>query len=78
MHDPAALLAICDRDIFTFQNEPLSVIVEGEEVGNSVVSENTLRRAVSVAVGVDVDAAKKRFMAILAQADTAFDKRVNS
>ena len=78
MHDPAALLAICDRDIFTFQNEPLSVIVEGEEVGNSIVSENTLRRAVSVAVGVDVDAAKKRFMAILEQADTAFDKRVNS
>ncbi len=78
MHDPAALLAISDRDIFTFQKEPLSVILDGTEVGNSFVSENMSRRAVSVAVGVDVDAAKKRFMAILAQADTAFDKRVNS
>ena len=78
MHDPAAVLAISDRDIFTFQKEPLSVIVDGEEVGNSFVSKNTSRKAVSVAVGVDVEAAKRRFIAILGAADSAYNKRVNS
>ena len=78
MHDPGAVLAISDRDIFTFQKEPLSVIVDGEEVGNSFVSKNTSRKAVSVAVGVDVEAAKQRFIAILGAADSAYNKRVNS
>ena len=78
MHDPAAVLAISDRDIFTFQKEPLSVIVDGEEVGNSFVSKNTSRKAVSVAVGVDVEAAKQRFIAILGVADSAYNERVNS
>ena len=31
MHDPAAIMAITDPDIFTFQKVPLSVIMEGEK-----------------------------------------------
>ena len=77
MHDPAAILAITDPDIFTFQKEPLSVIVDGEEAGNLFVSKKTSRKAVNVAVGVDTVAAKSRFMSILAKADSMFNMRVN-
>ena len=78
MHDPAAMLAITDPDIFTFQKAPLSVILEGEKVGNSFVSENLERRPVNVAVNVDAKAAQRKFISIFSQADSAYKKRLNS
>ncbi len=77
MHDPAALLAISDPEIFTFEKTPLSVIVSGEEVGNSVVSENSGRKAVNVAVKADAQAARQKFLSIYAEADSAYLKRIN-
>ena len=77
MHDPAAILAITDPDIFTFQKEPLSVILEGEKVGNSFVSENLERRPINVAVNVDAEAAQKQFISIFSKADSAYKKRFN-
>ena len=78
MHDPAAILAITDPDIFTFQKEPLSVILNGEKVGNSFVSENLDRKPVNLAVNVDSEAAQRQFTSIFSKADSAYKKRLNS
>ena len=78
MHDPAAILAITDPDIFTFQKEPLSVILNGEKVGNSFVSENLDRKPVNLAVNVDSEAAQRQFISIFSKADSAYKKRLNS
>ena len=78
MHDPAAVLATSDRDIFTFQKVPLSVIVEGEKVGNVFVCKNLERPSVNVAINVDIKAAQKRFKSIFSKADAALNKRINS
>lgn len=78
IHDPAAILAVTDPDIFTFQKEPLSVILKGEKVGNSFVSENMERRPVNVAVSVDAEAAQRQFISIFSKADSAYKKRLNS
>ena len=78
MHDPAAIMAITDPDIFTFQKVPLSVIVEGEKVGNVFVCKNLERRSVNVAINVDIKAAQKRFKSIFSKADAALNKRINS
>ncbi len=78
IHDPAAILAITDPDIFTFQKAPLSVILKGDKVGNSFVSENLERRPVNVAVNVDAEAAQRQFISIFSKADSAYKKRLNS
>ena len=58
MHDPAAIMAITDPDIFTFQKVPLSVIMEGEKAGNVFVCKNSERRPVNVAINVDIESAR--------------------
>ena len=77
MHDPAAIMAITDPDIFTFQKVPLSVIMEGEKAGNVFVCKNSERRPVNVAINVDIESAQKRFETIFSKADAALNKRIN-
>jgi len=69
MHDPAAIMAITDPDIFEFKTVPLSVITEGEEVGRTMVASGTKRRGVNVAVKADTDLAKQKFIALYTKAD---------
>ena len=77
MHDPAAIMAITDPDIFTFQKVPLSVIMKGEKAGNVFVCKNSERRPVNVAINVDIESAQKRFESIFSKADAALKKRIN-
>ena len=69
MHDPSAIVAITDRDLFRFEPAPLEVITSGEEIGNTIISSDTRRRHVNVGVDADVAAVRKRFLDICSQAD---------
>ena len=69
MHDPSALIAITDEELFTYQETPLSVVCSGEQIGRTVVQDSANRRAVRVAVGADTAKIKARFLDICGQAD---------
>ena len=68
MHDPSAILAITDQHLFEFETMPISVICNGAEIGRTVIG-GTDRRDVSVAMRVDSQAARARFMDVVATAD---------
>lgn len=68
MHDPSAILAITDPHLFGFETMPISVICEGSEIGRTVTGGEG-RRDVSVAMRVDSQAARARFMEVVAAAD---------
>ena len=68
MHDPSAILAITDPHLFGFETMPISVICDGSEIGRTVTGGEG-RRDVSVAMRVDSQAARARFMEVVAAAD---------
>lgn len=78
MHDPSAIIAITDRNLFEFKSAPLSVITQGEEIGNTIVSADPGRRSVNVAIDADIDAIRKRFLDICGQADTMVEARLEA
>ena len=68
MHDPSAILAITDPHLFGFEAMPISLICDGAEIGRTI-ARGVRRRDVSVAMRVDSDAARARFMEVVATAD---------
>ncbi len=62
MHDPTAVISIVDPELFSIDETPLQVILDGEELGKTIRSENGNRPNVSVAMGIDVDAVRNRFL----------------
>ncbi len=62
LHDPAAVIAALEPSLFDTDAVPLSVICEGEEIGNTVEGMATDRRAVNVCIAADIDAVKTRFL----------------
>ena len=71
LHDPAAVLAITDKKMFTFENTPIEVVLEGEQMGRTAPRRKAGRRSVGIATKVDVEAAKSRFLELLCGADAA-------
>lgn len=65
MHDPTAIVAITDPQLFTVDNHALEVIVAGERAGQTVRAPGSGRRAVGVLSGVDADAVKERFLSVI-------------
>jgi inosine-uridine nucleoside N-ribohydrolase len=76
IHDPSALVAITDEPLFGFKATPLSVVCEGEAVGQTVPDGRLSRRPVRVAVSADVQKVKRRFLDICATADKMKDDRL--
>ena len=74
MHDPSAIMAITDPELFSFENTPISVVCEGEEIGRTVTGADG-RRPVRVAMDVDSDAARRTFIELTRQADTVAGAR---
>ena len=74
MHDPSAVMAITDPELFGFENTPISVVCEGEEIGRTVTGA-TGRRPVKVAMDVDSGAARRMFIEITGQVDAAAGAR---
>lgn len=70
MHDPSALMAITDPELFGFEAMPISVVCDGEEIGRTVTGIMD-RRPVQVAMSVDSDAARRHFIETAGRADAA-------
>ena len=68
MHDPSAVIAITDPDLFGFEHTPITVICEGDEIGRTVPGGDG-RPAVTVAKEVDSQAVRQRFLDTITAAD---------
>lgn len=75
MHDSAALIAITNRDIFTFKKLRLSVVLDTKKIGKLFISENKSRKFVNVAVNVNKNAAIQLFIDHLSITDSVRDDR---
>jgi len=67
-------MAITDPELFSFENTPISVVCEGEEIGRTVTGADG-RRPVRVAMDVDSDAARRTFIELTGQADAVAGAR---
>ena len=75
MHDPSAILAITDPELFGMQDVPLEVVCAGEEIGRTKQSDQPDRRPVHVAMKVDDSAARAKFMDLVSAADQRRQER---
>lgn len=66
MHDPTAIIAITDPQLFTVETTALEVIVDGERAGQTIRAPGSDRRPVSVLTGVDAAGVKNRFFSTVA------------
>ena len=65
MHDPTAVIAITDPQLFRIENHALEVIVEGERAGQTTLTAKSGRRPVRVCMGVDGAAVKELFLSTI-------------
>lgn len=70
LHDPSAVLACVEPELFTFHDAPIRVVIEGEEIGRTVSDPGAGSRPVRQALGVDPGGVRARFLELLATADT--------
>ena len=80
MHDPSAIIAITDPDFFTYDSVPVSVIVEGEEIGRTMPMPKSdypdlNRPDVRIATGVNAKAVREAYLSLSAQMDSAAKAR---
>lgn len=75
LHDPSAVLATVQPDLFTYVDTPLSVTLQGDEIGRTVRAPDG--PVVRVATGVDNAAVVSRFLEILSTADACRDQRTD-
>ncbi|TDQ66905.1 inosine-uridine nucleoside N-ribohydrolase [Maritalea mobilis] len=68
LHDPAAIIALTDPELFTTKHVPLNTIPDGNEVGNTVELADGNRR-VHVCSAADSEGVRKVFLDTLANAD---------
>ena len=69
MHDPTAVIAITNPELFTIEMHALEVIVAGARVGQTVRSAQAARKPVKVSLGVDDGGVKELFLSTI---DTGF------
>ncbi|MEP0519870.1 MAG: nucleoside hydrolase [Hyphomicrobiales bacterium] len=69
LHDPAALIAITDPDLFTFEANPVRVIEGGDASGQTEAVPGTSRPIVEYAVDAKFEAVRGHFIHTLKQAD---------
>lgn len=75
MHDPSAVLACVEPDMFRFRDAPIRVETEGEQIGRTVSDADAPGRPVRQALGVDTTAVAARFLRVTSGADAARDAR---
>lgn len=69
LHDPAALIAITDPHLFTFESNPVRVIEDGEAAGQTEAVAGAARPAIEYAVDAKFDEVREHFMTMLKQSD---------
>ncbi len=65
MHDPTAVISILHPELFDVDHQPLEVIVEGEEIGRTILSRKEDRRSFSVFRKVNVDGVREEFLSMI-------------
>ena len=69
LHDPCAVIALTDPDLFTYRDVPLRVICEGAKIGQTVPDESLARQPVKIAIGVDESQVKAHYLRVSKSAD---------
>jgi len=77
MHDPSAILAITDPDIFEYRETPVHVVTEGEEIARTIAAPDAGAHPVRIAIKVQPGAVRQHFLTITGQADACRDARKN-
>lgn len=62
MHDPTAVISIVRPDLFSIDETPVNVILEGEEIGRTVRANKIDQSSVKVCRGIDVEAVRNIFL----------------
>ncbi len=62
LHDPAAVIACVAPELFTWEDHPLDVTLDGDAMGATVAAPGAGRGATSVAVEAQFDAVRERFL----------------
>ena len=75
LHDPSAILAITDPNLFEFEKMPIQVVCDGEEIGRTKRHEDGDRPRIKVAKNVKSEIARQKFLALLANADSISESR---
>ncbi len=75
LHDPAAVIAITDPELFNVKEVPLNTILDGEQIGNTVAAPQKSAKAVKVCLGIDGPRVKDIFLSTLKKADSRRDAR---
>ena len=75
LHDPSAVLAVTDPDLFQGRRCPVRVVTEGEEIGRTVADPLAGTRPVQLCTSVDAAAVRARFLEITGTADACRDAR---
>lgn len=70
LHDPSAILAVTEPELFTTRATPIRVVTEGEQVGRTLADPHAGTPPVTVCTGVDSQALRARFLSVLSTADT--------
>ncbi len=65
MHDPTAIIAITDPQLFTIETHALEVIVEGARSGQTMRSTDPSRPKHKVPMDVDAEGVKQRFLSMI-------------
>ena len=65
MHDPTALIAVTNPEYFALEPLRLEVILNGDRAGQTRRSDNPERPLIDVALGVDAEAVKARFVSVI-------------
>ncbi len=78
LHDPSAVIAITDPDMFAREAACLRVVCEGARVGQIIRCTSETRRAAEVCLGVDQGRVRKLFLSTLKNADAVMAERKNA
>ena len=69
LHDPSAIIAITNPELFDYRHVPIQVVCEGDEIGQTVADGLSSRHPAKVAVGVNVEKVKGLYLSISGACD---------
>lgn len=69
LHDPLALICATNPELFTMEITPVDMVLTGEEAGRSFIAPDAPQRAQNIAVQVQADTVKAKFMEGLKRLD---------
>lgn len=75
MHDPTAVLAVVEPELFTMRESSIRVETEGDEMGRTLAEAGRETPAVRVCLGVHAEAVRERFLSVVECADSCREAR---